>query len=71
MQVARPVTGITLDQTSMTLDKGTTGKLTATLSPEGSTGTIQWTSSNDNVASIEQDGTVTAKGTGTATITAL
>lgn len=70
MQVARPVTGITLDQTSMTLDKGTTGKLTAILSPEGSTGTIQWTSSNDNVASIEQDGTVTAKGTGTATITA-
>ena len=70
MQVASPVTGITLDQTSMTLDKGTTGKLTATLSPEGSTGVIHWTSSNDNVASVDQDGTVSAKNSGTVKITA-
>lgn len=70
MQVVRPVTGITLDKTSMTLDKGTTGKLTATLVPEGSSGQIQWTSSNENVASVDQDGTVHAKATGTAEIKA-
>ena len=70
MQVVSPVTGITLDQTSMKLDKGTTGKLTAALTPEGSTGVIKWTSNNDNVASVDQEGTVSAKQSGTATITA-
>lgn len=70
MQVGVPVTGIKLDRISMSLKKDETAKLTAALLPEGSTGTIEWKSSNDTVASVGQDGTVTAKNSGTAKITA-
>ena len=66
----RPVTGITLDQTELSLDQGATATLTATVLPEDAGDkTVTWTTSADNVATVA-DGVVTAVGPGSATITA-
>ena len=62
-------TGISLDQNALTLTEGETATLKATLTPEGATTTVTWTSSNEKVATVS-NGKVTAEGAGTATITA-
>ena len=63
-------TGITLDQTALSLNPGGTAKLTASITPEDAGDkTVTWTSSNTKVATVA-DGTVTAVANGTATITA-
>lgn len=65
-----PVEKITLDRTSVTLKKNGTHKLVVTVSPENTTDkTILFQSSNDNVATVSNDGVITAIGGGTATIT--
>ncbi len=64
------VSGITLNKTSMTLEEGKTGKLTATVKPNNATNKkVTWTTSNAKVAKINA-GTVTAVKAGTATIIA-
>lgn len=64
------VTGISLDQTELKLKTGGTAKLTASVAPENATDkTVLWSSSDESVASVS-GGDVTAKGFGTATITA-
>ncbi len=64
------VSGISLSQTTITLDKGKTAALTATVAPENATDkTVIWSSSNEKVATVS-NGTVTAVAKGTATITA-
>lgn len=60
-----PAVTLTLDQTALELTAGGTGKLAAT----GAEG-ITWTSSNADVATVAEDGTVTAVAAGTATISA-
>ena len=64
-----PATGISLSQTSLSLTKGNTATLTATVTPSGSTDSVTWTSSNTSVATVS-NGVVTAVGNGSATITA-
>ena len=65
-----PVEKITLDKTSVTLKKNGTHNLVVTVSPENTTDkTILFQSSNDNVATVSNDGVITATGGGTATIT--
>ena len=62
------VTNVTLDQSNITLIVGENATLTATVHPENATGkTVNWTSSNPNVATID-NGIVTAKKKGTAII---
>ena len=63
-------TGITLDQTSLSLNSGTTAQLSATISPEDAIATITWTSSDESIATVDQNGLVTAVANGTCTITA-
>ena len=64
------VTGIKLNKTSVTLEKGKTEKLTATITPDDATDkTVTWTTDNNKVA-VVSDGTVSAVGVGTAVITA-
>ena len=63
-------TGISISQSSLSLEVGGSKTLTATLSPTNATGTITWSSSNENIATINQSGKVTAVSSGTATITA-
>ena len=63
------VSGVSLNETSKTLEPGETFVLTATVVPENATDkTIEWTSSNAGVAAVS-DGTVTAVAVGTAVIT--
>ena len=63
------VTGVTLDQTSLTLTEGDSETLTATVEPSNATNkNVTWSSSDPNVATVE-NGVVTAVGAGTATIT--
>lgn len=63
-------TGITLDKTTANLDLGDTVTFTATVAPSDATNkNVAWYSSNASVATVA-GGKVTAKGEGTATITA-
>ena len=66
--VTTAITSLTVSPTSKTLKTGETVQLTATKNPSTATEGITWTSSNSSVATINQNGLVTAKGSGTATI---
>ena len=66
---AVPATGVTLNETALSLRPTEKATLAATVAPENTTDTLVWTSSNDAVATVK-DGVVTAKSEGTATITA-
>lgn len=65
-----PSTGITLNKTKLSLEKGKSETLTATVTPENSTDTITWESSDKTKATVDNNGKVTAIAEGTATITA-
>ena len=65
-----PVTGVSLDKTSLTLTTGKSGTLTATVAPaNASNKAVTWASDNTSVATVDQNGKVTAVSAGTATIT--
>ncbi len=65
------ITGITLNETSKELDIIDTFQLTATIVPANATNkNIIWSSSNEEVATVNQKGLVTAKSIGETTITA-
>ena len=65
-----PVTGVTLDQTELSLIVDGTAKLDATVEPDTATDkTVTWSSDNDDVATVDADGNVKAVAPGTATIT--
>ena len=68
--VPTEATGISLDKNTLALFAGDDYTLKATLSPAGAVGTVTWTSSNDAVATVDNNGKVTAVAEGTATITA-
>ncbi|OOC58676.1 S-layer homology domain-containing protein [Paenibacillus ihbetae] len=65
------VTGVTLDQTELTLTAGgASQKLTAVLAPVNATNpVVSWTSSDPTVAAVNQSGEVTPIAEGTAVIT--
>ena len=69
--VSIATTGVTLNQTSATLtSKGQTVTLIATVLPsDAANKNVTWKSSNTAVATVDSNGTVTAVGNGTATIT--
>ena len=66
----KPATGITLNKSELTLTAGDSDTLTATVTPEGSTDTVVWSSSKTDVATVDATGKVTAVAPGEATITA-
>ena len=67
-----PITEISLDKSSATLTEGETTTIVATVLPENTTDSksVSWRSSNSEVATVDANGTVTAKRAGTAIITA-
>ena len=66
-----PVSGITLNTTTLNIRVGRTSTLSAVVTPSNATyNTVIWTSSNSNVAVVDGSGKVTAVKEGTATITA-
>ena len=65
------VTGLKLDKDSLTLQENGSDTLTATVEPADATNKdVTWASSDNNIATVSEDGTVTAINAGTATITA-
>ena len=64
------VVEIHLDQTTVTITRGETLQLHATVIPAAAYGTVlTWTSSDENIATVSENGLVTAVSAGTATIT--
>lgn len=64
------VTSVKLDKTNVTLTVGESVKLTATVSPSNATDkSVTWSSSDQETASVDQTGNVTALKAGTATVT--
>ncbi len=69
--VTVPVTSVTLNKATLALIKGQSETLTATVKPDDATDKkVTWSSSNASVATVDQNGKVTAVAGGTATITA-
>lgn len=65
-----PVTGVSLNKSSTSLTVGKTEILTATVTPTNATNkAVTWSSNNTAVATVD-NGTITAKAKGSATITA-
>ena len=65
------VTGVSLNTDSLTLVEGGTATLAATITPSNATNqNVTWSSDNESVATVDQNGRVTAVAQGGATITA-
>ena len=65
-----PVTGVTLDRSSLELTEGDAAVLTATITPSNASNrNVIWSSSASSVASVDNAGKVTALKPGSATIT--
>ncbi len=65
-----PVTGVTVSPTSVSLGIGQTLDLNETVSPSNATNkNVSWSSSDDNIATVDASGLVTAVATGSANIT--
>ena len=58
---------VALDRNEMTLTIGQTAQLIASVTPEGTE--VEWTSDDSSIASVDENGLVTAVAEGTATIT--
>ena len=68
---SRPATSINIEKDTIVLNSiGETETLAATVLPENTSDIIAWSSDDESVATIDQNGKVTAVAAGTATITA-
>ena len=68
--VLQPVTGVRLDKTEVTLNIAESTVLQATVLPaDASNQTVEWSSSNDDIATIDNGGKITAVAIGNAIIT--
>lgn len=71
LTVAPLAGGITLNEGSLTVEKGDTRQLTATVTPDNAADkSVTWTSSDPAVATVSSSGLVTAVEAGSATVTA-
>lgn len=67
-----PVTGIVISEKSTSLKIGESKTLTATVEPNDATNqSIIWSSSNEKVVTVDENGKITAVAEGTATITVM
>lgn len=63
------VTGVKLDKSTAAVNVNGTTQLTATVAPSNATNkAVTWTSSNNNIATVDANGKVTGKAVGSATI---
>ena len=70
LKVNSNLTGVTLTNTVNQLKKGATNKVSFTITPtNGYYQSATWSSSNTNIATIDNNGNITAKNIGTTTIT--
>lgn len=68
--VVPEVRGISVAPSTATIVDGDTADLFVTLIPSGATGTVEWSSSDEAVATVDENGVVLGVAEGTATITA-
>ena len=67
---ATPVSHVTLDRSSLLLNKGDAERLTASVFPAGAANKgVRWSSSDTDVADVSDEGKVTARSRGRAVIT--
>lgn len=72
IRIIIPVTDVHLDKTAITLVKGNTKKLIATIEPDNATiKDVEWETSDPTIATVDDNGTVTAVSAGKATITVI
>ena len=64
------IEGVALDKTAIEITTGNTAQLSASVLPEGSPQGVTWSSSNAEVALVDEAGLVTAIAEGTAVVTA-
>lgn len=65
------VTGVTLDKTTLSLEEGATGQLTATVAPSNASDkSITWKSADESIATVDDSGKVTAVKAGSVDVTA-
>jgi uncharacterized protein YjdB len=70
VSVTTPVTGVNLSATTLTIGRGATSRLLASVTPPNASNVgVTWSSSNSRVASVTTTGVVRGVATGTATIT--
>lgn len=68
--VLKDVTGVRLDKTSITMRKGETVKLTATVSPDDAGNKkVTWKSGDEKIATVDESGNVRGTGFGTTSVT--
>lgn len=66
-----PVTGVTVDPTTVNVVVGQTVKLTATVTPSNATDqSISFTSSDETIATVDNEGTVSGVKAGAVQVTA-
>ena len=69
---SRPVSSVSLNLSETSLEIGGITQLSATVLPTNATDkSIVWTSSDEDIATVASDGTITALSVGTTTITAI
>ena len=69
-QISVSVAGVSLDKTEIVLVEGSSQTLTATVEPTNATNkNVTWSSDHEAIATVDQNGTVTARRGGQATIT--
>ena len=67
---AIPVTGVSISDATASITVGATQTLTATVAPADATNkSVRWTSDNEAIATVDDEGVVTGVGAGNATIT--
>ena len=68
--VKRPVTGVQISNSQLSVEQGKSASLTATVIPSGASNTnISWSSSNTSIATIDSNGHISALSVGQCTIT--
>lgn len=70
LTIVNPCTGITLDKGTLTIARGETATLTATVEPADTTDKVVWSSKDKTIATVDSNGKVSGVKVGETTITA-
>lgn len=70
LTIVNPCTGIKLDRDTLTIARGETATLTATVEPADTTDKVVWSSADNGIATVDSNGKVSGDKVGETTITA-